>query len=381
VYVPVKLPKGARFTTIVTALTKIGYQFAEHERARSAAARKAAAEAGRVFAEVVAEAPVARENGHAVAPVTLPTVEWRDGDPRTEIIEFTPAFARDLLAANRFFDEGVSHAGRCNRKYRPAVAERYAKAMLRGEWVITGETIGQDVDGELTNGQHRLMGVVIAGETDPEIVVPLQITYDLPREARNVTDSGLRRTLADNLAMNGEKDSNILGAVCRLIYLYDNVPYTNRSWGKNATLSYEQTMAMLDQEPEIREAVRRGHNVSVTSKVLASAAGAAYHLINREYPTELVDDFFDRLQYGAPLEPKHPILALRNQMTQQLVRRTQRSGPHHLALTIKAWNLTIEGRERAFIRWDIDEIFPIVRPASLPYKMTRELRSGQSPTG
>lgn len=393
-FIPRNIARGKDLSGIVADLTKIGFSTELAEQAREkrrqerlSADRKAAAKAMSVATAAAAERE-ATSNGHA-APVTL--VPWTDPDlgpdvvplPRTEIIDITPTFAEELLRANHFYETGVNHAGRCNRKFKPSLAQEYAAAMLRDEWVLTEQGIGQDIDGELTNGQHRLMAVILAGEVRPDIVVPMQFTYDLPREARDVVDSGRRRTLGDNLGMHGEHDVNVLASICRLVHLYDTVPFTARDW-KQGTLSTKQAREMLELEPDLRELPSLAGMLNREAFVLSSAGGAAVHLFRRAWPREVVDEFVFALRNGAEqdtgrmLERDNPVAALRSNLANQRHRRMRRLPPDHLALLIKTFNLVIEGEKRVLLRWDPDhEVFPaVVQPLS-----TRRVTRASRPTG
>jgi hypothetical protein len=370
-FIPKRLPKGANFALVVAGLAKIGFDVAaaeaKREKARQermASDRAAAAKAMQIAADAAAER-TARAAVEFVAPIVtdepgahrLAALAESRRQPRTEIIDFTPQFARELLTANRFYEPGATHAGHCNRRFRPALAKAYSEAMLRGEWVLTEQGIGQDIDGELTNGQHRLAAIVLAGETKPDIQIPMQFTYDLPREARDVVDSGLRRTLGDNLAMHGEADANVLGAALRLVQLYDRTPWNSRVW-REARISYDQCRQMLEAEPALREWITYGRKVAIGARMLASGTCAFFAIASREWPHDVLREFGEQLRTGVGQDdPGNPILAMRNLATNQQVRRTRRESYEHMALAIRTFQLWVEGHRRVVIRWDDDE-FP-----------------------
>ena len=394
VFIPHRLPKAnARFVQIVSALTKIGFDVAAAD-ARREADRQRRIDADKLAAakvmEVAATAAAARANGevgrHRIAALQdladRAVDDASEPKARSEVIAFTPQFAEEFLRANRFYDEGATHAGRCNRKFRKDLAVIYRDAMLRGEWVVTNQGIGVDIDNELTDGQHRLMAVVLAGEINPDIVVEMQVTYDLPRSARDKVDAGRNRTMGDNLGMHGEHDTNELAATLRLLFLYDHVPYTLRNW-RNFKLSTDQALAMLAAEgPEIRDAVRAGRNaVQAKSYILASAFAAGALLIRRYWPDTATEPFLEMLKTGAGLEfSDDPILAFRNNAANQRAVRRPRIPAEHLAMFVKTFNAYITGRRRVKIKWEAErEGFPVIlQPNSTPSTRRTSPATGSS---
>ena len=61
----------------------------------------------------------------------------------------TPEIAREMLKKNTN-----------NRPLSKRTLSRYVQLMKNGEWGITTDAIGFDVNGRLINGQHRLNEVV-----------------------------------------------------------------------------------------------------------------------------------------------------------------------------------------------------------------------------
>lgn len=52
-----------------------------------------------------------------------------------------------------------------NRRVSPKVVRNYAGDMSRGEWLLNGEAIKFDRDGNLLDGQHRLGAIVHNGKS------------------------------------------------------------------------------------------------------------------------------------------------------------------------------------------------------------------------
>lgn len=390
-FLPHRIPKGAGFNRVLVGLTGIGFDLAAATKLAEEKRKerlKAAQEAGaKVLEEATRRAqkgvsPVQFQAAIAAArtpepPADLPVAARPV--PRTEVLDITPTFARELLAANRFYEAGVNHAGRCNRVFRMNHAQNYADAMLRGEWTL-GESIKFDVDQELMDGQHRLVGVVIAGETKPDIVIPFLVTYDMPVEAADNLDTGMRRTTPNQLQMRGEIQSLHLSAALRLLHLYDTYdpqdrslpgkPYTQEGW-RRLSFTGRLAVTMLDAEPVIRDHVRQAQ--SLKELLPQSSAAAGITLAKRYWPEEQVDTFVEALRSGANLGERDPIYALR----ETYLGAQRRKGRHavgaytgfYLAPWILAWNLHVRGKERQLrFNWSPGgaEPFPILtRPGDL----------------
>lgn len=395
VFVPKRLPKGAALNGIMKSLVGAGYDAEAVEAAKESARRervKAAQEAANKVIAARTQA-AARKPSPAVFQAATraameeaeqrraeqerarpPLVATSNGTteaapiPRSEVIGVDGKFALQLLEANNFYDQGVDHAGHCNRRYRPALAAGYAEAMLRGEWTL-GDSIKFDVNDDLIDGQHRLMAVIIAAETQPDIVIDFVVTYDLPVEAAEHLDQGLKRTVPDMLQMTGEKNTLHLSAAIRLVHNYDEDRATGRPFNmdiwRRKTFTRDQAFKTLEANPRLRESVALAQSVSTI--LIRSSAAAALYLIQREWDADYVSAFVEGIASGAGLDKGSPILALRETMRRVKDRYkgvTRRDGGvEDMAFTILAWNLWIKGKQRhVSYTWDPSEGFPTVVP-------------------
>jgi hypothetical protein len=110
---------------------------------------------------------------------------------KTEVVNVTPAIAKQWLQMNRK-----------NRPVRPSHVEKLRTSFERGEYVQTHQGVAFDVDGELVDGQHRLMAIALIEET--AATFPMLVTHGLPREkAFMVVDTSQAiRTLSDVLGVD-----------------------------------------------------------------------------------------------------------------------------------------------------------------------------------
>ena len=138
---------------------------------------------------------------------------------RIRFEKITPAIAKKYLA--------------CNVKNRP-VRQNHLKALInemrQGIYLETHQGIAFNTNGELIDGQHRLMAVIESGAT---VTMPvargLPVTQTINGTEFNtmdVIDRGPRRTVADQLKLNhGVVDANRYVAAMRTIarLLVDNL--------------------------------------------------------------------------------------------------------------------------------------------------------------
>ena len=103
--------------------------------------------------------------------------------PQSAIVNITPAMAKELLATSPG-----------NRPIRPHYVKILAAAMKRGEWLVTSQGIGIDINGKLRDAHHRLHACLLANAPFQSTVV-----WGLPAEAYQVTDRGLTRSYGDIL--------------------------------------------------------------------------------------------------------------------------------------------------------------------------------------
>lgn len=103
----------------------------------------------------------------------------------TKIVNVTPELAAQWLATN--------HQNR-GPKTKRIIA--YANAMREGRWRLTHQGIGFDKDGNLIDGQNRLMAIVEAGVT-----VQMQVTTGLQRDDMLAVDMGAPRSAGDSLTI------------------------------------------------------------------------------------------------------------------------------------------------------------------------------------
>lgn len=238
-----------------------------------------------------------------------------------------------------------------NRNVRDQRVRNYAVDMLTGNWPETGETVKYDTNGDVVDGQHRLLGILLATgrETirlgtkeyrpDPQLKVWLTVVRGLDPKSQRAIDIGAPRSLADTLHLEyGESDTNVLAAVIRIIHSWESgfrKQIAKRELTTNATL-----LGFFEKN---RDAL-----VTLTSQVkaerkhikLAPSVLALCHYILEERDPADAEEFFARLADGQGMFKGDPIYELRERLDDL---EKERGAGHRyiaytIALVIKAWN-------------------------------------------
>jgi hypothetical protein len=137
---------------------------------------------------------------------TCPSFAGRAGrvmqSPTFLVETITPDKAREYLAANRF-----------NRPLSRTVVADYVAAMKAGEWLLNGEAIKFDWNGQLVDGQHRLEAIVRA-----EVPTDFVVIRDLDPGVFKTLDTGKKRTAADVLSIAQIPNAEAFGVAFRLLH-------------------------------------------------------------------------------------------------------------------------------------------------------------------
>jgi len=106
----------------------------------------------------------------------------------TEIVNITPKQAKAWLDGNN----------QNNRPMRIEAARKFARDMKAGNWSLTHQGIAFYDDGTIADGQHRLMGVVLA-----EKPVKFLVTKNLPKTSSAAIDQNVPRQAHDSIMIAG----------------------------------------------------------------------------------------------------------------------------------------------------------------------------------
>jgi hypothetical protein len=187
------------------------------------------------------------------------------------VVSVTPQLAKEWLTKN------IGN----NRKLMKGKIDKWATSMLDGEWIVA-ESIKFDKNGNLFDGQHRLMAVIQTGLT-----IDFLVTEGYDPKAAQVVDIGANRRLEHIAQLQGKKFDKFQASVMRAML----IP-TGKFYRQKDILSHQ---AMIDLIGEYQEYIEYAMKVTPNkasflnkSPFLAALARAAffYNVIDNDSSDE-----------------------------------------------------------------------------------------------
>lgn len=252
------------------------------------------------------------------------------------IREITPEEALQILERNQN-----------NRVIRPRKVQQYARDMKSGRWRLNGQGLlfkgDYNGSGTLYDGQHRLLGCIMAGKSFQTLVAT-----GLTEADHATIDTGMTRTFADELSWRGEANVRELASVCLLGWTYDNEGPAKA--GKTGA-SRGELLNWLRKNPEVRESVRVSKAVKELM-IRRSAFSITHYLILREHGVDVANTFEMHLGRGTDYGDGDPCLALRAYAVNVArVSAMRPSTVEWFAICIKAANHFLAGVPVKQLRW------------------------------
>ena len=224
--------------------------------------------------------------------------------PTFGIEQITPDFAERVLETKNSK----------NRSMRPANLKRLVNAIDNGEWILTNQGIAFDQDGNLLDGQHRLLAIVKTGKT-----LPIMVARNMDPKIFNCVDTGAARNAADGLHIEGcTSSSKHLAAGIKVYLLYKNFPRGSWTYATVPTHSeiLQEYKDNLESYEQIAQNMRIYHNKFHFFNL--SVGIPMYKLIQeKNYSNEILSEFWRQFSEGTNLNIDNPILSFRNQMMQK----------------------------------------------------------------
>lgn len=243
-----------------------------------------------------------------------------------------------------------------NRPLNEKQIARHAFDMVNGLWEQTGEPIKFDDQGRLIDGQHRLNAVVKSRSTIEFVVIS-----GLSTKAQDTMDSGRKRSLGDQLSMRGYKNTNRMSAAITLLMSWEVTGKPVRLFNR----SNLQALQWLENHSGL-EASMAASDLARRTVHYPGGLSAAVHYRMAEISPANADFFWKVLGDGKSVSGTTSIVTLRERMIKAAIKKegnAQRmSDVYRAALTIRAWNAWIEGRDLVKLVWrpEIGEQFPIL---------------------
>jgi len=245
--------------------------------------------------------------------------------PHAELERITPFDAAKYLEANR-----------SNRPISRSIVDSYVGAMLAGEWLVNGESIKFDWNGELVDGQHRLAAIVKAKTAQWFFVV-----RELDPEVFKTLDTGRKRSASDVFAIRKIYNPNAVAVACRLLHRT-----LAQQLGARKRISNSALDALLARHTRFIELATEADHLPYGTKILAPGQRmfAFYMAIGVDEPRARA--FFRALSgHPDPTDRAQPnAVRLRERLTSTMDEIVKPASSVRLGWVIQAWNATLDGK-------------------------------------
>lgn len=248
--------------------------------------------------------------------------------PTTSVIIITPEMAARWLEHNTN-----------NRPVQRITVDRYKRDMAAGLWHFTNAGIAFDTNGQMIDGQHRLIAI---SELPEGHGIAMNVTRGLAPEAKFYIDQGRKRTTGNQLAMAGVKNYNHTASGAKL-YLTWTTGILFRDNKRQQLISSPQVQEWVEANTWLVELANMSHRDLTKSDVPPSVARAAFYAFAQISPNDAAA-FFLKLHSGAGLEYGDPILALSQRLATDRRTHRTRQPREQLGMVVSTWNAWRTGR-------------------------------------
>lgn len=223
---------------------------------------------------------------------------------KTAIMVISPEMAAEWLKKNKG-----------NRTPSRSAIKKYASDMQAGRWSVTGDAIRFDSNGDLIDGQHRLLACLSANTNFESLIIS-----DLPNEVRHQMDLGVRRTPGNILEQMGvAQGTRLAAAITQLISISDGTDVRGR-------ITTPMIVEICQQHPRLAEAVAivyggdplvkdgfvgRRSIIGASPAHIAAVYYAAAYLLGEK---ERADEYLSVFKTGIPNYPGDPAHAFRERL-------------------------------------------------------------------
>jgi len=235
-----------------------------------------------------------------------------------EVETVTPEMAKQYLETN------VK-----NRRVVKSNVLYFVDALKEGHFLNTGQGIIFDNESQLRDGQHRLMAIV-----ETSIPADMLVIRGVEKNVFKVLDSGVKRTVGQNLGMVGTKNANIVAATARAVIAYDKNHSFSRKADSFAVFDLAEKHPMMSELGTITNAASKETGLSPS---MLSTIG---FLASRNGSTERFAEFCAKIATGVGIQSGDPRLALRS-LSMKRKQREQWTQEYTFSVIAQAWNAYI----------------------------------------
>lgn len=258
---------------------------------------------------------------------------------KTEIVNITPELAKSYLERNIK-----------NRVLTKSQVDYFAKQMKNGQWMLTGQGISFDINGNLIDGQHRLSAIIKANTS-----IKMLVIFGLNPNSFKVYDTGRKRNGGDSLSILGVENSrNISSMISQYHSLKSN-------WQTGERSQVEQKLTNTDivnyyyECPSFWDKIHKeSYRCYCKLRILkCSVIGsvAAYLIKDKGHSFDYVIDFF-KMIVGINQPTNITIELFRNSLLKSLLSKNKTTASYKRALLIKTWNAYLNNKQMKCLKFN-----------------------------
>lgn len=234
-----------------------------------------------------------------------------------------------------------------NVRNRPVAMSRvasYASQIKLGRWKLTGETIKFASNGELIDGQHRLMAVVAANMS-----IETYVAEGLTPDVFDCLDRGNTRSLAHAFGREKKKHYNLLASCVRMLWLLE----TGEKIQGGRQLQIEDGWDVLQRHPSAESMCDLASKWKKTTPIPPSVLAAFMTWTYLRHNDKAIE-FWRKVATGEELVAGSPECTLRRRLEAEngakskVMHRDART-----AYCVKAFNAYIAGKKLNRLTYDL----------------------------
>jgi len=277
----------------------------------------------------------------------------RTATPILSLEEITPARAESFLKKNKN-----------NRPVKASNVLKLKNDLQQGHFKLTHQGIAFDWDGNLLDGQHRLMAIVESGVT-----ASMYVTYNCDPSIFKVIDSGSARNTNDVLKLLGVTSYSTVASGIRLIlWAWDRYAAQSSLIPKKTYKTYTTTnaetaefytehAAVLDSLTHQARSLRKQNSALMQSSIVAFF----FLALERHKSVVKAHEFIERIAVGANLQNGSVELALSKFINvRHLDLQNYKKGEFMLMAYIKAFNRYLAGDSMLLFRMGSTDTMPVI---------------------
>lgn len=273
-----------------------------------------------------------------------------------------------------------------NRDLSWSRIKQYAQDMKTGRWVINGETIKIDENGQLIDGQHRLHAVIESGN-----IVNMEFSFNISHSAITTIDTGKSRTGSDVLKMTGVENTTVINTALRGIITYEfgydmgtsHTEITNLKIGSKNTkiITNDMVLNAYSRHPLISNFVPKKSEVkNFGNRALLTAIHYLFWLASPIKANAFMECFYHGYYIMDGTRKTLPKVSMLSKEVSAMYanRFSKRMSTKTIALMfIKVWNSMILDKDlKRLSITDKDKNLRILQPSKIPLIINSEFNYG-----